>query len=252
VQQPWQSYKGLLTAVIVWGVRTCISPCLPQPVFAWCEALTGFPIASRIVCVVLQHHLLLPQSCQHRLCTRSRLLKTCSADHNLVLIGIKVAGCVTDSVTYTILCLIGIRGGGRSVTSKAQVAGEVAAAAPLAAFLPPSNAAQSAPPAASQPPSNAQAEGKAALSALPGLASKGQTGVSSPGTADVLDGLPSPLNKASKRQKDANDKAAEGKAQLEGVAKLANELQPTGSTLSTMQVHTKVCHSLFACVQLLA
>ena len=57
---------------------------------------------------------------------------------------------------------------------------------------------------------------------------------------------PGPLGKVSKRQMGASEKAAEGKAQLEGVAKLANELQPTGSTLSTMQVHTKVktCHVL--------
>ena len=38
----------------------------------------------------------------------------------------------------------------------------------------------------------------------------------------------------------ADGKALDGKAQLEDVAKLANELQPTGNSLATANVHTKV------------
>ena len=38
----------------------------------------------------------------------------------------------------------------------------------------------------------------------------------------------------------AEGKAVDGKAQLEDVAKLANELQPTGSSLATTNVQTKV------------
>ena len=38
----------------------------------------------------------------------------------------------------------------------------------------------------------------------------------------------------------AEGKAVDGKAQLEDVAKLANELQPTGSSLATANVQTKV------------
>ena len=75
-------------------------------------------------------------------------------------------------------------------------------------------------------------------SALQGMAGKGLRKAED--TAD----LPVSADKGSLKQKKAEDKAAEGKAQLEDVAKLANELQPTGSTLSTMQVHTKVCNHI--------
>ena len=48
----------------------------------------------------------------------------------------------------------------------------------------------------------------------------------------------------------ADEKAVNGKAQLEDVAKLANELQPTGSSLATANVQTKVnlfTHSHLLC-----
>lgn len=122
------------------------------------------------------------------------------------------------------------------MTAKAQVADEVAAAAPLAAALPAAGtAAQPALPTPSAAPSSPKAEGGLALSALQGKAGEGQKQA---GDSDEL--LTAADGKGSKRQKSAGEKAAEGKAQLEDVAKLANELQPTGSTLSTMQVHTKV------------
>ncbi len=133
------------------------------------------------------------------------------------------------------------RGRGRGVTSKAQVAGEVAAAAPLAAsLLPSSNGTASALPAASQLPSASQAEGGSPSPPLLGTSSKAQLVNRLTGEVEGTVVSPAPLGKGSKRQKDAIERAAEGKAHLEGVAKLANELQPTGSTLSTMQVHTKV------------
>ncbi|KAL3134959.1 Pharynx and intestine in excess protein 1 [Trebouxia sp. C0010 RCD-2024] len=139
----------------------------------------------------------------------------------------------------------GPRGRGRRITHKAQLAEEVAAAAPLAISVPAAGAA--AHPALPDPtplPAASPAQGKEALapvlqqpsSALQGPAGKGQKEPGG-GPAD-----PSPsAGKASKGpRKEAGDKAVDGKAQLEDVAKLANELQPTGSTLSTMQVHTKV------------
>lgn len=135
----------------------------------------------------------------------------------------------------------GLRGRSRRLTSKALVAEEVAEAAPLAASLPAAGpAAQHALPgqAPLQGASSALRGTTSALQdstpALQGTAGKGL--MKAEGTAD----LPPSADKGSLKQK-AEDKAAEGKAQLEDVAKLANELQPTGSTLSTMQVHTKVC-----------
>lgn len=122
-----------------------------------------------------------------------------------------------------------MRGKGRTVTIKAQVADEVAAAAPLAKSLPPAGKAMTGP-----------AEDTAAVPSFPSSAGKGQKDSRSTGNAEGSDAVPGLPSKGSRRQKDVSDKAAEGKAQLEGVAKLANELQPTGSTLSTMQVHTKV------------
>ncbi|KAL0041297.1 hypothetical protein WJX77_011458 [Trebouxia sp. C0004] len=133
------------------------------------------------------------------------------------------------------------RGRGRAVTSKAQVAGEVAEAAPLAASqLPSSNGTTSALPAASQLPSASQAEGRSASPRLLGTSGKAQLVDHLTGNIEGAVVPPVPLGKGSIRQKDAIERAAEGKAHLEGVAKLANQLQPTGSTLSTMQVHTKV------------
>ena len=129
----------------------------------------------------------------------------------------------------------GLRGRGRRLTSKAHVADEVAEAAPLAASLP-------AAGTAAQPVLPAQAEGKGTSSALQDTTSalQGTAGKGLRKAEDTAD-LPASADKGSVKQKKAEDKAAEGKAQLEDVAKLANELQPTGSTLSTMQVHTKVC-----------
>lgn len=116
-------------------------------------------------------------------------------------------------------------------------------ALPLAAaLLPSSNGAQPSLSTASQPPSASQTEGRPASPALPGTLGKGDSTAPVKGTAEGSTVSPGPLSKVSKRQMGASEKAAEGKAQLEGVAKLANELQPTGSTLSTMQVHTKVSH----------
>lgn len=135
----------------------------------------------------------------------------------------------------------GVRGRGRAVTSKAQVAGEVAEAAPLAAaLLPSSNGTTSALPAAPQLPSASQAEGGSASPPLLGSSGKAQLVDRLSGNIEGAVVPPAPLGKGSKKQKDAIERAAEGKAPLEGVAQLANELQPTGSTLSTMQVHTKV------------
>ena len=135
----------------------------------------------------------------------------------------------------------GLRGRSRRLTSKALVAEQVAEAAPLAASLPAAGpTAQHALPgqAPLQGASSALHGTTSALQdstpALQGTAGKGLR--KAEGTAD----LPPSADKGSLKQK-AEDKAAEGKAQLEDVAKLANELQPTGSTLSTMQVHTKVC-----------
>lgn len=133
----------------------------------------------------------------------------------------------------------GLRGRPRRLTSKAHLADEVAEAATLAAALP--AAGTSAQPAL-------PAEGKRDLSALQGNPSALQVNPSAPqGTAakglhQAAAALAASADKASSKQKQAEEKAAQGKAQLEGVAKLANELQPTGSTLSTMQVHTKVQH----------
>ena len=143
-------------------------------------------------------------------------------------------------------CLFaGMRGRGRRVTtSKAQVADEVAAAAPLAAALPAAGtAAQPALPKPPLPPlSTPKSEGNTSPPTHEAKAGRGQGG--SEGTGDQ----PAVTGKGNiSRQKAVNDKAAEGKAQLEDVAKLANELQPTGSTLSTMQVHTKVCCFQAAC-----
>ncbi|KAL0045752.1 hypothetical protein WJX82_003498 [Trebouxia sp. C0006] len=133
------------------------------------------------------------------------------------------------------------RGRGRAVTSKAQVAGEVAAAAPLAAsLLPSSNGTASALPAAPLLPSTGPAEGRSLAPPLLGTSGKAQLADRLTGNIEGAVVPPAALDKGSKRQKDAIERAAEGKAHLEGVAKLANELQPTGSTLSTMQVHTKV------------
>ena len=135
----------------------------------------------------------------------------------------------------------GVRSRGRAVTSKAQVAGEVAAAAPLAAsLLPSSNGKTSALPASSQLPSASPAEGRPPSPPLLGASGKAQLADCLTGNIEGTVGPTVPSGKGSKRQKDASERAAEGKAHLEGVAKLANELQPTGSTLSTMQVHTKV------------
>ena len=135
----------------------------------------------------------------------------------------------------------GVRSRGRAVTSKAQVAGEVAEAAPLAAsLLPSSNGETSALPAASQLPSASPAEGRPPSPPLLGTSGKAQLADRLTGNIEGNVGPTVPSGKGSKRQKDASERAAEGKAHLEGVAKLANELQPTGSTLSTMQVHTKV------------
>ena len=118
------------------------------------------------------------------------------------------------------------------MTSKAQVAGEVAAAAPLAASLPAAGtAAQTALPVPTPSALRAALEGSDTSPASQGKASKVQKELTDPPTGSGM---------GSKRQIDAGQRAAEGKAQLEDVAKLANELQPTGSTLSTMQVHTKV------------
>lgn len=135
----------------------------------------------------------------------------------------------------------GLRGRGRTLTSKAHVADEVAKAAPLAASLPAAGtAAQPVLPAPAQDRGTSSAlHGTASVlqdttSALQGTAGKGL------GKAEDTADLPNSAEKGSLKQKKAKDKAAEGKAQLEDVAKLANELQPTGSTLSTMQVHTKV------------
>ena len=132
----------------------------------------------------------------------------------------------------------GGKGRGRTITFKAQIAGEVAEAPLATALLPSCNGAQPALSAAAQPPSASQPEGKGVSPALPGTSGKGGLAALGGGTAEGAP--PAPVSKGSKRQMDASEKAAEGKAQLEGVAKLANELQPTGSTLSTMQVHTKV------------
>ena len=147
-----------------------------------------------------------------------------------------------------------VRGRGRAVTSKAQVAGEVAEAAPLAAsLLPSSNGTTSAFPAAPQLPSASQAEGRSPSPPLLGTSHKAQLADRLTGNIEGTVVPPAPLGEGSKRQKDAVERAAEGKAHLEGVAKLANELQPTGSTLSTMQVHTKVgaalphAHCCMAC-----
>ncbi|KAA6418788.1 MAG: helicase SWR1 [Trebouxia sp. A1-2] len=123
---------------------------------------------------------------------------------------------------------------------KAQIAVEVAEAAPLAALLPSSNGTTSALPAASQLPSASQAEGGSPSPSLLGTSGKVQLVDRLTGNIEGAVMPPAPVSKGSKRQKDAIERAAEGKAHLEGVAKLANELQPTGSTLSTMQVHTKV------------
>ena len=145
----------------------------------------------------------------------------------------------------------GVRGRGRAVTSKAQVAGEVAAAAPLAAsLLPSSNGTTSAHPAASQLPSASQAEGRSASPPLLSTSGKAQLADRLTGNMEGAVVPPVPSGKDSKRQKDAIERAAEGKAHLEGVAKLANELQPTGSTLSTMQVHKKVGACPSTCVLL--
>ncbi len=131
----------------------------------------------------------------------------------------------------------GVRSRGRAVTSKAQVA----EAAPLAAsLLPSSNGETSALPAASQLPSASPAEGRPPSPPLLGTSGKAQLADRLTGNIEGTVGPTVPSGKGSKRQKDASERAAEGKAHLEGVAKLANELQPTGSTLSTMQVHTKV------------
>ncbi len=133
------------------------------------------------------------------------------------------------------------RGRGRAVTSKAQVAGEVAEAAPLAAsFLPSSNGETFALPAPPQLPSASPAEGRSPSPPLLGTSGKAQLADRLTGNIEGSVVSPVPLGRGSKRQKDVSERAAEGKAHLEGVAKLANELQPTGSTLSTMQVHTKV------------
>lgn len=140
------------------------------------------------------------------------------------------------------------RGRGRAVTSKAQIAVEVAEAAPLAALLPSSNGTTSALPAASQLPSASQAEGGSPSPSLLGTSGKVQLVDRLTGNIEGAVMPPAPVSKGSKRQKDAIERAAEGKAHLEGVAKLANELQPTGSTLSTMQVHTKVGACPSACL----
>ena len=103
---------------------------------------------------------------------------------------------------------------------------------------------------AAQPALPAPAQGKGGSSALQETAPALQDTTSAlqrtPGTglrkAEDTANLPASADKGSLKQKKAEGKAAEGKAQLEDVAKLANELQPTGSTLSTMQVHTKVCN----------
>lgn len=115
-------------------------------------------------------------------------------------------------------------------------------ALPSSTILPATSQVQvkEASPSALEGPSSAYQITPPALqgtsSALQGTADKGQKEPVR-GHAD----LPTSAEKAgSARQKSAGDKAAEGKAHLEDVAKLANELQPTGSTLSTMQVHTKV------------
>ena len=165
----------------------------------------------------------------------------------------------------------GLRGRGRNLTSKAQVAGEVAAAATStaatsAAALPKSTAPKSsqlpAATLASAPiglPSALSAEGDSSnakgpegsplkgspqdsgvLPAPSGKAGKGQGELFAKGSTEGRSEPAAPLSRAAKRQKEADEKAAEGKAQLEGVAKLAHELQPTGSTLSTQQVRTKV------------
>ena len=131
----------------------------------------------------------------------------------------------------------GLRGRGRRVTtSKAQVADEVAVAAPLAAALPAAGtAAQSALPEPSPLPSSSpKAEGSTSLPVLEAEAGRAQ------GLPEGTGDLPAVTGKGNNRKKAASEKAAEGNAQLEDVAKLAHELQPTGSTLSTMQVHTKV------------
>lgn len=146
----------------------------------------------------------------------------------------------------------GLRGRPRRLTSKAHLADEVAEAAPMAAALP---AAGTAAQPALLAPSNLPAEGKSDSSALRGNPSALQgnpsalqetlpalQGTAGKGLTQAEDtaGLAASADKGSLKQKKAEEKAAQGKAQLEGVAKLANELQPTGSTLSTMQVHTKV------------
>lgn len=133
----------------------------------------------------------------------------------------------------------GLRGRARRLTSKAHLADEVAEAAPLAAALPAAGtAAQPALPAEGRSASSALRGNPSALqgtlSALQGTAGRG------PSQTEDTAGLAASADKGRLKQKKAEEKAAQGKAQLEGVAKMANELQPTGSTLSTMQVHTKV------------
>ena len=125
------------------------------------------------------------------------------------------------------------------------MADEVAEAAPLAASLP-----ASAAPAQHALPTPAKGKGASSAlhetaSALQGATSALQrTAGNGLRQADNTANLRASADKGSLKQKKAEDKAAEGKAQLEDVAKLANELQPTGSTLSTMQVHTKVCNRI--------
>lgn len=117
----------------------------------------------------------------------------------------------------------------------------MADAAPLAAsLLPSSNGETSALPAAPQLPSASPAEGRSPPPPLLSISGKAQLADRLTGNIEGTVVPPAALGKGSKGQKDAIERAAEGKAHLEGVAKLANELQPTGSTLSTMQVHTKV------------
>ena len=168
----------------------------------------------------------------------------------------RVHCCAANVATLQVcnsLSTAGLRGRGRRVTHKAQLAEEVSAAAPLAASLP--AAGPAANPALPNPmplpvgggsqvslagaSQTGQEQGKEALPLdLQKTPSAGK-GQNEPGGRST--DQPPSADKASKGgSKGAGDKAAEGKAQLEDVAKLANELQPTGSTLSTMQVHTKV------------